>query len=298
MISEVSQISLKRKSIIMAITEEGGVGPKMFQQLLMRLGPPEELLTASPADFDDFPQLNDDKIDLLLKSLENVDDYTGRIHDYLSNEIEILSILDDDYPESLRTIDTPPPLVYYKGNKKAWAKDYIALVGTTRATQGGLRLAVDIAKEFVKRGYGIVSGLAAGIDSAAHLGALKEKGINIAVLGCGILNIYPDENSSLADLVAESGLLVSEYLPSKKVSKLGLVLRNRIISALSKAVVVVQVGDETRGELRTAAFASKQAKPLFYGDPDDDLDYEKIREWPGAIIRSVDSADEIISYMV
>ena len=112
------------------------------------------------------------------------------------------------------------------------------------------------------------------------------------------MNIYPEENVALADLIARSGLLISEQLPSKKVHKAGLITRNRIISALSKAVVVVQIGDETRGELHTAEYASKQTRPLFYGDPDDDLNYGKVSDWPGAIIKSADAVDDIISYMV
>jgi DNA processing protein len=175
---------------------------------------------------------------------------------------------------------------------------FVALVGTTKATQGGLRLAVDIARELVRKGYGVVSGLATGIDSAAHLGALKEQGVTMAVLGCGIREIYPEENKPLADLVAGSGLLISEHQPLRKVSKSALVLRNRLISALSRAVVVVQVGAETQGELRTAGYAAQQARPLFYGDPEKDLDYDRFKEWPGVIIDSADSVDEIINYMV
>lgn len=298
MILKDAEIEVRRKSIIMAITEEGGIGPKMFQQLLLRLGPPEEFMGASAADLEDLPRLNEDRIERLLRSLENVDDYLGRIHDYLSHEVHIRSILEDDYPAQLKTIDNPPPLIYFKGDASAWSRQFVAIVGTTRATQGGLRLAVDIAREFVRRGYGIISGMASGIDSAAHLGAIKEEGVNIAVLGSGILNIYPEENITLAELITQTGLLISEQEPSKKVNKSGLILRNRIISALSKAVVVVQVGDETRGELHTAEFAVKQTKPLFYGDPDGDLDYQKVSEWPGAIINSVDSVDDIIRYMV
>ncbi|MEE9553420.1 MAG: DNA-processing protein DprA, partial [candidate division Zixibacteria bacterium] len=284
--------------IIMAITEEGGIGPRMFQQFLLRLGPPEEFLNIEQSDIEGFPRMNPEKIARILNSLNNTDEYIGKIHDYAANEIYVSCILDDDYPESIRVIDDPPPLIYYRGEKTVWSTDFIAMVGTTKATQGGIRLAVDIAKEFAVRGYGIVSGLAIGIDSAAHLGALKEKGANIAVLGNGLLEIYPEENKPLADLITQSGLLISEHPPYDKVRKSGLVLRNRLITALAKAVIVVQVGEETRGELRTASFASKQAKPLFYGDPENNLDYEKVREWPGTIIKTADSVDEIISYIV
>ena len=294
----LSNIAIERKSIIMAITEEGGVGPRMFQQLLVRVGPPEDLLKASYSDLDGIPRLGEKKIDRLLRSLENIDVFTERLYDYAANDIHVASFLDDDYPQTLRAIGDPPPLLYYMGNSDAWSYKYVALVGTTRATQTGLRLTVDLAREFVNRGFGIVSGLAAGIDSAAHLGALKERGSSMAVLGCGLLNIYPAENKSLAELVARSGLLISEYQPFREVSKSGLVLRNRLISAFSSAVVVVQVGEETKGELKTAAYALKQAKPLFYCDPEKDLKSEVIKNSPGPIIKDVDSVDEIMEYMV
>ena len=294
----LSDIAIERKSIIMAITEEGGVGPRMFQQLLMHVGPPENLLKSSCSDLDGIPRLGAREIDRLLRSLENIDVFTERLYDYTANDIHVASFLDDGYPQTLRTIGDPPPLLYYMGNQDAWLYKYVALVGTTRATQAGLRLTVDLAREFVKRGFGIVSGLAAGIDSAAHLSALKEQGPSIAVLGCGLLDIYPEENKSLAELIARSGLLISEHQPSKKVSKSGLVLRNRLISAFSSAVVVVQVGEETKGELKTAAYALKQAKPLFYCDPEEDLKFEVIKDSPGPIIKDVDSVDEIMEYMV
>lgn len=282
----------------MAITEEGGVGPRMFQQLLMHVGPPEDLLKSSYSDLDGIPRLGAREIDRLLRSLENIDVFTEKLYDYTANDILAASFLDDDYPQMLRAISDPPPLLYYMGNRDAWSYKYVALVGTTRATQAGLRLTVDLAREFVKRGLGIVSGLAAGIDSAAHLSALKEQGPSIAVLGCGLLDIYPEENKSLAELIARSGLLTSEYQPFKKVSKSGLVLRNRLISAFSSAVVVVQVGEETKGELKTAAYALKQAKPLFYCDPEKDLKFDVIKDSPGPIIKDADSVDEIMEYMV
>ncbi len=291
-------IAIERKSIIMAITEEGGIGPKMFQHLLMRVGPPEDLLNASHSDLDGIPRLGAEEIDRLLRSLDSIDMFTEKLYDYTANNIHVASFLDDVYPQMLREIDDPPPLLYYMGNRDTLSHKYVALVGTTKPTQAGLRMTVDLTREFIRRDFGIVSGLAAGIDSAAHLAALKEKGPNIAVLGCGLLNIYPTENKSLAELIARSGILVSEYQPFKKVSKSGLVLRNRLISAFSRAVVVVQVGEETKGELRTAAYALKQAKPLFYCDPEDDLNFDVIKDSPGPIIKDVDSVDEIMEYVV
>jgi DNA processing protein len=292
-----SGVTTDRKSIIMAITEEGGVGPRMFQQLLLRVGPPEELLNASSADLDDIPRLSASGADRLLRSLENIDEFTEKLYDYAADDIHVSTFLDDDYPEDLRKINDPPPVIYFRGDLEAWSHEYVALVGTTKASQAGLRLAVDLARELVRRGYGIVSGLATGIDSAAHLGAIKEQGRNIAVLGCGLLNIYPAENKSLADLICKTGLLISEQQPHRNVSKSRLVLRNRMITAFARAVVVVQIGEQTQGELRAAGYAFNQAKPLFYGDPDNNLEFALVGDAPGTVIKDAGAVDEIIRYI-
>jgi DNA processing protein len=282
----------------MAITDSGGVGPKMFQQLLMRLGAPEDFLSATYTDFEEIPRLSNERTRRLLDSLEKVDIYEKKLREYSSLGINIVTYLDSDYPALLRTINDPPPILYFKGIKNAFSEKYIALVGTTRATQDGIRFAVDLSKKFADRGFGIISGLAVGIDSAAHLGALKENGKTIAVLGCGILNIYPEDNIPLSENIENNGLLISEHDPFKGVSRPNLVLRNRIISALSSAVVVVQIGEKTTGELKTAAYAVKHAKPLFYCNPDGRLDQGKIKNLPGVIINDLDSADQILNYVI
>lgn len=291
-------ITENRKTIIMAITDAGGVGPKMFQQLLMRIGAPEDFLSATDEDFQDIPRLSNEKIRKLRDSLDRVDGYQAKFQEYSSLGINILTYLDGDYPALLRELNDPPPIIYSKGLPEAFSDKYVALVGTTHATQEGIRFAVDLSKKFVDEGFGIISGLAAGIDSAAHLGALKENGKTIAVLGCGILNIYPEDNVPLSENIEKNGLLVSEHDPSKKVSRPNLVLRNRIISALSSAVVVVQVGEKTTGELKTAAYAIKQAKPLFYCNPDGRLDLGKIDNLPGVVINNPDAADQILKYVI
>jgi DNA processing protein len=286
------------KSIIMALTEIGGVGPKTFQQLLMRFGPPENFVSVTVSDLEDIPRVGENGSQRILRSLDKVDHFQDKLDNYTDIGIGITTYLDDDYPAILREIDDPPPILYMKGSRDALALDYIALVGTTQATQDGLRLAIDLARGLVSRGYGIVSGLASGIDSAAHIGAIKAGGSTIAILGCGVLNIYPEENTPLADNIAERGLLVSEYDPFRSVKAARLILRNRLISAFSKAVVVVQIGMERRGELRTAHYASKQARPVFFADPDGILDPETIARNNALTIKGVESIDEIVKYMV
>jgi len=287
-----------RKSIIMALTELGGVGPKTFQEILFRLGPPENVLSAEREDLEEIPRIGEEGPDKIIRSLDHVGEFEEWIDEYESLGIRTTTFLDDDYPALLREIGDPPPILYFKGNLEALKSNCAAIVGTTQATQLGLRFTVDLAKEFVSRGIGIVSGLASGIDSAAHLSALKNNGLTMAVLGCGFFNIYPAENEQLADNIAASGLLISEYPPHKRVKAMRLILRNRLISAFSKVVVVTQVGTERRGELRTAQYAIKQGKPLFFADPDGSLGPETIDKGNALIINGVEAVDDIIKYIV
>jgi DNA processing protein len=281
----------------MTLIESGGVGPKTFQQLLLRLGPPENVLSAGPEDLEDIPRISEDGPEKILKSLNRIGEFEQKIEEFDSQGINTTTFLDDDYPELLREIGDPPPIIYSKGNLKALKLNYVALVGTTQATQAGLRLTVDLAKELINRGVGVISGLASGIDSAAHLSALKNQGSTIAVLGCGFFNIYPPENITLAENIAATGLLISEYPPQRRVKAARLILRNRLISAFSRAVVVTQVGIERRGELRTAQYAYKQGKPLFLADPDGILDNETIKSSNALLINGVEAVDDIIKYM-
>ncbi len=282
----------------MALTEIGGVGPKTFQQILMRVGPPENVLSARPEDFEDIPRIGEDGLEKIFKSLDHIGEFEKKIEEFDNQGIYTTTFFDDDYPELLREIGDPPPVLYFKGNLEALKNDYVALVGTTQATQEGIRLTIDLTREFVKRGVGVVSGLAIGIDSAAHLSALKYQGSTIAVLGCGFYNIYPPENITLAENIAVSGLLVSEYPPERRVKAVRLILRNRLIAAFSKAVIVSQIGTIRRGELRTAQYAFKQGKPLYFADPEQILDSETIKNSNALPINGIEAVDEIIKYMV
>jgi len=283
----------------MAVTDFGKVGPMMFQQMLMRLGAPEDFLHATIEDLADIPRLKDSQAILVMESLEKIDEYNTHLEYYNSLGIDVVTFLDNDYPIALREINDPPPILYYKGEYSNIDINYIAIVGTTVPSHAGIKLSVDLAKAIVDNGYGIISGLAAGIDSAAHLGVLKAGGITSAVLGCGFEKIYPTENEPLVENIINSGgLLISEVPPENDVSKLALITRNRIISALSKAVIVAEIGEKSRGELITAKNAQTQARPIFYGNPENKLNHETIKDIPGVIINDVKAVDEILKYLV
>lgn len=174
--------------------------------------------------------------------------------------VRLISFWNSDYPECLRHIHDPPALLYLRGQLPAG--DAFAIVGSRRATNAGLRLTEEISHELASRGIAIVSGLARGIDTAAHRGALEANGRTIAVLGCGIDKIYPPENSNLYLRIQEANAIISEFPPGTPPAPGHFPGRNRIISGLSQGVLVVEAADGS-GSLITGDFALEQGRELF-----------------------------------
>ena len=159
-----------------------------------------------------------------------------------------------EYPERLTHLYDPPAGLYARGPASLPPAGMIGIVGTRRATEYGRRMAHDLAFDLATVGCVVVSGLASGIDAAAHRGALAAGGTTIGVLGCGVDRVYPKINRPLYASIAARGLLLSEYLPDETPRKHHFPQRNRIIAALSSALVVVQAGEKS-GALITAGMA-------------------------------------------
>lgn len=177
-------------------------------------------------------------------------------------EITLLSIEDSNYPQNLKEIFDPPYLLYVKGELKDVDRNSLAIVGSRIASYYGLSTAEKISFLLASRGITIVSGLARGIDTQAHKGALKAKGRTIAVLGRGLAGIYPEENKDLAEEIESSGALISEFPLEFPPFKQNFPRRNRIISGMSKGVIVVEAGERS-GALITADFALEQGREVF-----------------------------------
>jgi DNA processing protein len=178
------------------------------------------------------------------------------------NDVKLITFFDEEYPTALKEIDTPPILLYCKGDISLLGKIGIGVVGTRTPTRYGVNVTEQFCEGLVERGVVIVSGLARGIDAVAHNVALKCGGETIAVLGSGIDVIYPFENRSLYKDIAEKGLLVSEYKMGTRPNAYQFPERNRLISAISKGVLVTEAGIKS-GSLITADCAIKQGRDLF-----------------------------------
>jgi DNA processing protein len=176
--------------------------------------------------------------------------------------ITVLTWEDEDYPNRLKVIDQPPPVLYVRGTLTAEDTWAVAIVGTRRVSAYGRQVADDLAAYLANNGITIVSGLARGVDAISHQAALRTGGRTIGVLGCGVDRIYPPEHTQLAGKMISSGAILSDYAPGTPPDAANFPPRNRLISGLSMATVVVEAG-ETSGSLITAQFALDQGREVF-----------------------------------
>jgi len=175
---------------------------------------------------------------------------------------QIATVLDDAYPRILREIPGPPPVLYYRGSLPEQDDPTVAIVGTRRATSYGREATTRIASDLAAAGVTIVSGLAKGIDGYAHRAALEAGGRTIAVMASGVDIVYPPEHRQLAERITESGALVSDFPPGTKPDAPNFPARNRIISGLSQATVVVEAPARS-GALITVGFAADQGRDVY-----------------------------------
>jgi DNA processing protein len=236
-----------------------GLGRAGIFRLMKTFGSPEAALRVGPQTWwekagvrrvaaDAVPPEQDARLRQAWKKLTNMG-------------VRIVSFWDEEhYPPALRSIFDPPALLYVRGTLPPG--EALAVVGSRQASPNGLQLTQDICREIAARGIVIVSGLARGIDSAAHEGALQADGHTVAVLGCGIDRIYPPENSRLFLRILDKGAILSEYPPGTPPMAGHFPGRNRIISGLCRGVLVVEAAARS-GSLITADFALDQGREVF-----------------------------------
>lgn len=176
--------------------------------------------------------------------------------------VKKIKIGDPDYPELLNYISNPPKTLYYAGDITLASKPAIAVVGARKATPYGKWAAFGLAKKLSEYGIVVVSGMAFGIDSQAHKGAVENDGRTIAVLGCGVDICYPESNRVLREKILEAGLILSEYEPGAQPLPYRFPMRNRIISGLCIGTVIVEAGLNS-GSLITAECAAEQGRNIY-----------------------------------
>lgn len=177
--------------------------------------------------------------------------------------IKTVGFGDPDYPGLLKETSDPPAKLFFRGELPTDKETLVAVVGTRKATSLGQKIAEEISKNLAESGLTVVSGLALGIDAAAHNGAILGKGKTIAILGGGVDKIYPAQNENLGQKILErGGAIISEYAPHTPSYKDNFLRRNRIIAGLSRAVVIVEA-PERSGAISTAGFAGEYGRQVF-----------------------------------
>lgn len=249
------------RAVVLALASVDKIGPVKLKLLLGQVQNPLELLDWTIDQLCDIPGISR----TIASNIKSGLDITPG-HKYIDwaekNGYALVTLADDAYPESLRRIYDPPPYLFYTGDILPTDSRSVAIVGSRNASEYGRMTASKLAMDLAQNGITVVSGMAIGIDSSAHRGALAAGGRTLAVLGSGIDVIYPRSNRRLYGEITERGAVISEFLPGVGPNPPHFPRRNRVISGLSQAIVVVEAGQKS-GALLTADLALSQDKKIF-----------------------------------
>ena len=243
-----------------ALKSVPGVGNHLFKRLIDRFQQPETIFETPRETLIQVDGISG-KLAARLSGYRIPDDVKKAMDRLEKKDYGIITYKDPSYPALLREIPDPPPFLYVKGRLDSNRRK-IAMVGSRNGTRYGLKVTHHLAGGLVQSGFSVVSGMAVGIDTAAHLGALEAGGTTIAVLGSGLERIYPKQNRRLFYRIAENGAVVTEFSPLSKPDAHHFPARNRIISGMSLGCVVVEAAPKS-GSLITARLAADQNREVF-----------------------------------
>ncbi len=281
-----------------ALTQVPGLGGEGLRRLLTAFGSPEQVFAASRLALTQ--HVKPSVADAIARGVDETG--LGALADWLAAEGNgIITLADADYPPALLNIPDPPPILYLKGNRSLLNQPALAIVGSRNATAQGIGHAEAFSRAASAAGLCIVSGMAHGIDSAAHRGGLGERGSSIAVVGTGLDRVYPAVNRELAHQLATGGLLVSEFPLGTPPLAANFPRRNRIISGLSLGCLVVEASMQS-GSLITARMAIEQGREVFaipgsIHSPQARGCHSLIKQGAKLVESAQDILDELGSYM-
>ncbi len=238
-----------------------GVGPRTRLALLERFETPEKVFEAAPSQLRETPGVGAKLCQRLVAAREEID-AEAEIAFCREQGIALITPDQDSYPRSLREIYDPPGLLFVCGQMLPADALSVAIVGTRHATPYGLRIAERLAGGLSRAGLTIVSGLARGIDAAAHRGAVNAGGRTLAVLGSGVRNVYPPEHREFAEQIAQQGAVLSELPPRAAPLAGAFPQRNRIVTGMTLGVIVVEAAERS-GALISARHAMEQGREVF-----------------------------------
>lgn len=246
---------------MLALTLVPGLGPRLTAALLERFGSPTAAVQASEYDLSQITHIGAKLARSFAQSLSSID-VNAEVERINQFGVHLLALNAPAYPQPLKTIADPPHLLYVRGEIRPEDANAIAIVGSRQCSPYGRRVTEKLAGDMARAGFTIVSGLARGIDGAAHRGALDAGGRTLAVLAGGLSSIYPPEHDELAKDVEARGALISETPMGMQPQRGMFHARNRLISGLARAVVIVEANDHS-GALITARHAAEQGREVF-----------------------------------
>ena len=253
--------TMNEREAYIALNMMEKVGPVGVRSLAAVLGSGQAIFDCSRDDLLKARGVGPELAHAILDKRETLD-WQAEIDRAARAGVRIVAQVDPDYPEALRTIHDPPLALYVRGTLSGRDRHAIAIVGTRHPTHYGSEVAERFGAQLAQAGFTVVSGLAEGIDTRAHAGALKVNGRTLAVLGSGLDCLYPPSNSDLAERIAGHGAVLTEFPFGRQPDRTTFAIRNRIVSGLSKGVVVVEAGLKS-GALITANQALDQGRNVF-----------------------------------
>jgi len=251
---------MNRLEALVSLNRVAGIGSIRLKKLLKFFHKPENILKAPAEKLDAISGIGP-KIACQIAALKK-EDLAKEFAQAASLGLKIITLEDKQYPKNLKNIPDPPIILYVKGDILDGDNFSIGIVGSRRASFYGLNNATNFAFDLAIKGVTIVSGMARGIDTAAHQGALKAQGRTLAVIGSGFKHIYPAENIELAEEISKQGAVISEFPVNALPLPINFPRRNRVISGLSLGTLVVEAAQNS-GALITADFALEQGREVF-----------------------------------
>lgn len=248
---------MEEREYLVVLNLVRGLGPARIRSLMAHFGTAAEIFRQPASALSQVPGIGA-HLSRAIRQWEEVE-YAEEFRLIKKLGLKILTIFDQEYPANLKEIYDPPTVLYTLGSLIPEDKPALAVVGSRRASRYGLQAAHNLAAQLAERGFTVVSGLARGIDTQAHRGALDGGGRTLAVLGSGLGNIYPTENQKLAEEISHSGAVISEFPVRAVPDRQNFPLRNRVVSGLSLGTLVVEAAERS-GALITARMAMEQGR--------------------------------------
>ena len=289
----------KHREYWFALATVEGIGSVRIRRLLARFGSIDRIFDAELFEIARLPSFNPILAARILKVKQNFAALQAKLDALNKQDITVLFPEDAEYPVLLKSVPDAPAVLCRVGKLSDIGERCVAIVGTKQPTAAGIHVALGLAIRLAEAGFTIVSGLAYGIDTNAHHGALAGSGSTIAVLPVDFSSIYPPENRELAVKIHETGCLFSEHAFPTPPTPANLVMRNRIISGMSMATIVVET-TKTGGTMHTARYARLQERPVFVCQWQSNSEYsDGARQLikTGALAFSPDELDKVVTML-